>query len=338
MEWQTEEERYKECIRLLKEIAKNQHTLFSKRFDWKSKTVKNQNVKRRIWSRKSISEKEYEQCLLSLENLKNALKVLCGLGEDASQWMWWNMPWSQVESYFIYDLLQEEQDGNWRYDRHWEVFGSGSQKTLVLKEEGHYTDFSSHTYEYERNESVFSQEEQERLVSDFNTELEKHRKREIWKDDGRPVKTDWNNIYASATDYFNSWEYKSDKDFFKDLYQRSLYTKHTTNIKTAVSQSKHYECLFEVGTFHVSRNKELDKLEWHPYELKICKGDIPDELEHKYDFCDAAIACAAFVHEQDWIEHISDKLFEELFMYKTNNEAEAIKFSKIITCLAGKLI
>lgn len=337
MKGKFEVEQNGEYMRLLKEIAHSQSILFSKHYNWKTKEIRQRKSSRGFRLGKTSEEKEYDQCRQDLERLKDKIKNLCRTEANAQEWQWWNSPWEEVEAYLLNDLLQESVKGNWRYEYHWEAIGNDMQKILILREEGHYTDFSSREYEYQGKESRYSEEQQEQMVENFNMELDKHRKKDIWQDDGRAVKTDRGNVYDSITDYYNSWEYQTGRSIASNFYERSLYTKCTTNIKTVVSSSRHYECLFEVGAFHIDRNKELDGLIWHPFELKACRGDIPENLEYKYAASDAAVACAAFVHDQDSIESVSDELFEKLSMYRTNSGAEAAKISKIITCLADKL-
>ncbi len=330
--------RKKECVDLLKNVAKMQNRLFLRHFDWKGKEIRIPQCKRGIFRRKTKEDTEYEQILQSLDCVKNELRKAYGIREEQERALWWNLPWENVEPYLMYHLSEEASEGKWHYSYHWETVGNEELKVLIFREEGHFTDFTSNVYQYKRNESVYSPSEQEEMVRDFNKELDKRKKREILFDDDMPVKTEIGNIYASITDYYDSWEYHADREFANSVFARSLYTEHTTQINTVVSNSRHYECVFEVGAFHFNSRKELDGLSWHPFELKAGCGDMPKDLGKKYKDRDAAVACAAFIRDQHWIQKVPITLFGMGLAECADSMEQARQRAGMFTCLAEKLV
>lgn len=330
--------RKREYVSLLKDVAKIQNSLFLKHFDWRERQMRMPQNKRGIFRRKTKEDTEYEQILQSLSGVKNELREAYGIKGDGEKKLWWNLPWEDVEPYLLYHLREETSAGKWRYSYHWETVGDEELKVLTLREEGHFTDFTSNVYQYKRNESVYSPSEQEEMVHDFNKELDKRKKRDILFDDDTPVKTEIGNIYASVTDYYDSWEYYTDRQFVNDIFARSLYTEHTTQINTVVSNSRHYECVFEIGAFHFNYKKELDGLSWHPFELKAGRGDLPKDLGKKYKGRDAAIACAAFIREQNWIQKMPFALFGMGLSECADSMEQARQRAGMFTCLAEKLV
>lgn len=329
--------RNRECVDFLKDVAKIQNCLFLRHFDWREKEVRVLQGKKGIFRRKTKDEAEYEQTLQSLDGVKNELRKAYGINGEQENTLWWNLPWDSVEPYLIYHLREEASEGKWRYSYHWETVGNEELKVLILREEGHFTDFKTNVYQHKRNESVYSLSEQEEIVHDFNKELDRRKKRDILFDDDMPVKTEIGNIYASITDYYDSWEYYIDREFANNVFARSLYTEHTTHINTVVSNSRHYECVFEVGAFHFNYKKELDGLSWHPFELKAGCGDMPKDLAKKYRDRDAAIACAAFIRQQNWIPKVPITLFGTGFVECADSMEQARQRAGIYICLADKL-
>lgn len=330
--------RKKECVTLLKDVAQMQYRLFLKHFNWKEKELRVSQRKRGFFKRKTKEDEEYGQLLQPIEHVRNELRTVYGLGNDKEDMLWWNLPWEHVEPYLIYHLREEASIGKWRYRYQWEMFGNEELKVLTLCEEGHFTDFTSNVYQYKKNESAYSLSEQEEIVHSFNKELDKQKKREILFDDDTPVKTELGNIYDSVTDYYDSWEYHADREFANNILARSLYTEHTTQINTVVSNSRHYKCVFEVGAFHFNYKKELDGLSWHPFELKAGYGDMPKDLRGKYEGRDAAIVCAAFIRDQDWIQRVPIALFGMGLAEQANSMEQARQRAGIFTCLADKLV
>ncbi len=267
------------------------------------------------------------------------MRKIYRIENDKNELLWWNIPWESVEPYLLYNLSEQKATGKWRYEYNWEIIGDKEIKILILKEKGHFSDFSSNTYQYKENESKYSEFEQKQMVDEMNEKLDKKEKKEVfWSNNNTLIESEHGNIYACLKDYYDSSEHKFNRQINSDMYARSLYTEHTTQVSTMISNSRHYECIFEIGSFYFDNEKGLQGLSWHPFELKMGEGDIPNNLSEKYKNKDSAVVCAAFICDQYWIQSVLIKLFGSGFTDKADSVAESYQRSQIFTCLSNKLM
>lgn len=323
---------------LLLKNLETQSQLLKYRFDWKNRKFI-PPAQSGFFRRKYVYEKGYMQALDKLEQLKAQLWEICVKNNTGNKYYWWNTPWQLVESGILYHLAEETEKDSWRFEYHWESIKQGDRFHLFLREEGHCSQFISSDYEYRREKSNYTEEEQKELIDQFNRKLDKKRKWDCILDDGSLVKSDIGNIYASMYDYYDSWEYRTDRSYANDIYAKSMKYVHHSRIKEVVSQSIHYECVFEYGEIHVDQNNMVDGLRWYPFEFQAGDGSLPTGIQDKYkETKDSALAVAAFIQKNPLFQGIPVSVLGPCFTGGCSSETEAARFSAIFTCLAGKIV
>lgn len=316
---------------LLKEIAKKQKQLFSCHFEWGNTPVF-------VCMKKESTEDVYQRLLKELNGLKLQLKQHCkNMGYYQGN-AWWNLPWEQVEESLFQELQEEKEAGKWRYAHQWNAVLEKDMYVLFLREEGHYSDFSSRSATWIKKESEYDTYEQMDMIEDRKKEIRTYELKDIfWNNDDpvRSVKT--GEIYESRRAYYESSEYKMDKDFYLMCYERSLYTLHKTSSVQAVSNSCHFDCIRVVAQYHIRENGTLDYM--HLFGFEVCDqcGKVPCSVTRKYQNKDSAIFCAAYLAEDAGVKHVPMQLFGKNIMEEAVDYYEAIRQAKLYTCLADKL-
>lgn len=321
---------------LLLNIAKKQQELFRMRFDWENRCC-------RPWPPKGLFGKDkkaiarYEAALQELEYLKSSTVSHRKRQGYTPGTFWWNLPWEQVEAYLMYDLLENTEDGAWRFSRNWEMIHDGELHMLVLLEEGHCSDFSSsRRYEYEEI-SKYSSSERDQMVRDYNKRLNNYELSQVMFDNDRPVRSVYGNTFASMSDYVLSGDHYFFRNELESSYRRSLYTEHHTNVVTVSSNSIHYKRAMRVGGFHLRGDGIPDYVSVMDFEPIMTRGDFPESLEEIYLQTDAAVVLAAYLADHSEYAAIPVQLFGKDIFANNANYSEAMRQSELYTCLAHKL-
>ncbi len=177
-------------------------------------------------------------------------------------------------------------------------------------------------------------------------EMVRNRKKEIrtyelkdifWNDDNPVRSASTNEIYESRKAYYESSEYRIDKEFYLSCYERSLYTLHKTTGVQAVSNSRHYDSIRAVAQYHVRENGTLDYVHLLGFEVCDYRGNIPSSSTDRYQNKDSAIACAAYLAGDSRVRQVPMQLFGKNIMEEAVDYDEAIRQAELYTCLAEKL-
>jgi len=324
---------------LLIRIVKKQRMLLEMHFDWIEKKEIVLEEKRGLFKRNRKYE-AYLSELKALEQLKSDTKDYIRKKGYTQGIYWWSIPWEQIENNIIYDLRLKKEVGSWDYKYEWKSNGVDEIQSLFLCEEGHCTNISTE-YEYiYREESEYEDYERVEMVRDLNKRIKQYAMKDIMFHDDRPVQVvETGKIYASRRDYYESSDFLLDKSFYLQIYERSLYTVHTTDKLTAVSNgSKHYNCIYVVADYHIQKDGTLDYMKIYPYELCHRSGDIQENAEKKYVNRDAAVACAAYLADCSDVKSVPMRLFGSNIMDCAANYDEAMRQAQIYTCLCHKIV
>lgn len=250
---------------------------------------------------------------------------------------WWNLPWEQMESYLIYDLEEIPDNGNWRFERHWNVEQAGDISMLLLKERGHCSIFSKDAYFDENIESVYTPSEIDSKMRDLNKKMLAYDLvvYGMWEGGVHSLLTGAH--YDSGADYLLSAEHLLRRDYIRDSYAKSLYTKHETTTVCASSQSIDYECLLAVAEYRIDENGVLNHVGMHNYSICDSRGRISTEMIQHYEKKDSAISCAAFLSDHPSVKSVPLQLFGKDLLAGASNYSEAMRQAELYTCLSGKI-
>lgn len=251
---------------------------------------------------------------------------------------WWNLSWAQLEDYLIYDLMQENEVGSWRFERKLETQKTNDKTLLLLHEEGHFSNFSSSTSYETGIISSYSEDEINDKMRDYNRMMNKFDCTTLFLYGDQPVKSHLTGIeYESGLDYLISAEHFIVRDHYKTQYARSLYKETETTTITVSSSSKHYEAIFAVADFSL-HNGIAQSLLIYNYALCGARGDMPQEVQELYASKDAAVSCAAFLSDCQDIKSVPLSLFGNDLMDGAVSFQDAVRQAEIYTCLANKII
>ena len=309
-------------------IAKKQKELFDNCFDW--------NKKQGYLMSESRRSKEM-QLLKELHFLKEDLKKYRESEGYSTGIFWWNLSWEEIKKYLLYDLENLPENGKWRFEYQWlHTGGNEGWYKMLLHETGHYSDFSSERiYDYQED-SNYSSGERVEMVRDFNRSLNRLAMIDMLDDRHLVKSLDTGMIYASKFDYYNSSEYISDRIFYSKIYERSLYTVHETVGVHAVSNSRHYECIFDVADYHI-KNGILDYIELHKFSYCDGQGDLPTNIKGKYCEKDSLVVCAGYLATNSQVRSVPLQLFGKEIKEASVSFDEAMRQAEIYTCLAEKI-
>lgn len=323
-------------LEILSAIAKKQREVLDCRFNWQKRAPIIQ--KKRSFFGRGNADTVYQQRLLELEKLKmQAQEHRCQMGYGSGTF-WWNLPWSQIEEYLIYDLQQENEVGNWRFEREWQLEQMDDRTVLLLHEEGHCSEFSTSTSFDTGIISSYSQDEIDSRIRDFGHMMNTFDMAELAFSDNRPVQSYLTGAeYDSTADYMLSAEHYLVRSHMKEQYAHSLYTETETTSMYVSGNSRHYEALFAVAEFHVSGSGTLEQLGINNYQLCAKRGSVPDDISELYASRDAAVSCAAFLADYENVKHVPLKLFGNDIKEGAVNFQEALRQAELYTCLAEKL-
>lgn len=323
---------------LLLSIARKQRELLLFRFDWKKRVPKAwppKNIFGRI-DKKALSQ--YDALVQELNQLKEQTITHRRKEGYTLNSFWWNLPWEQVESILFCDLTQYEEDGAWRFQWDWEVDPRGDFDLLILRENGHFSNFSSHRSTNYARESNYTEAQQSAMVSELRSQMRDHDFQRLLFSSDRPVysyKT--KTLYRSDADYVLSAEHYFHQQNQIDRFERSLYTEHITQEVSVVSNSRHYECLFAVGGFHVDAYGMLDLVAPLDFEILGSRGSVPSDLEDSYRQKDAAVSIAAYLADRSDVTQVPMQLFGRDIMDAAPDYTEAMRQAELYTCLAHKI-
>ena len=144
-------------------------------------------------------------------------------------------------------------------------------------------------------------------------------------------------VYKSQADYVNSIEHYMHQQNQLDRFARSLYTEHITQAVGVVSHSRHYECLYAVGSYHVDRDGVLDFVASLEFDLIASRGSVPDDTEESYAEKDATVVMAAYLADRADIRQVPMQLFGRDIMDAAPSYVEAMRQAELYTCLAHKI-
>lgn len=321
---------------LLLAMAHKQRQLLEYKFDWQNRQI-------RQWPPKGFFGKDkkaiacYEQDVRELEQLKAMTAAHCRQQGYHRGCFWWTIPWDQLETWLICDLYEPKEAGPWRWARSWELDRQGESCILLLKEEGHCSNFSGRRgYEYEEL-SKYSKSEQEDMVRDYNKKLDNYEAMQLLFDNDCLVRSSYGTVFASRADYMFSADHYLERWDLEESYRRSLYTEHHTDTLTVQSHSIHYECLLAVAEFH-SRQDYVDGISLLDFAMVAHTGRVPEDLESDYAEKDAAVALAGFLADRPEFRRIPVEMLGRDITDGAASYAEAMRQAEFYTCLAGKLI
>lgn len=322
---------------LLLSIAKKQREILLERFNWNRREYK-------PWPPKGLFGKDkkaiarYEAMLQELEQLKAATVAHRRRQGYSLGTFWWNLPWEQVENFIVCDLAEDNGDGEWRFQRDWVVEQENDIQILLLRENGHCSNFSSNSTTHYARESIYSESEQSAMVNELHRkQKDQNFYRTLFSDDRMVYSRRSQTLYASEAAYVNSWEHYWDQANERERFARSLYTEHITQGVTVVSNSRHYECLYAVGGFCVSANGTLKLVTSFDYDLCGSRGSVPGFIEQTYADKDAVVAIAAFLADSAEVKEVPLHLFGRDIMDTAPDYSQAMRQAEIYTCLANKL-
>ena len=317
-------------------IAKVQRALLNFHFNWSERKPIQQ--KKSFFGGRKKEDQEYDRLLGKLDELKllaQKHREEMGYGNGV---FWWNLPWTKLEDYLIYDLTQEREAGSWRFQRTWETQKTDSGELLLLHEEGHFSSFSKSTSYDTGIISSFSEDEINDKMRDYDRMMNKFDLETLAYAGDKPVKSYLSGIeYESGAHYLLSSEHLYLRDHYKTQYARSLYTETETTTITVSSNSRHYEAFFAVAEFAMHRDI-LQSLLIHNYVLCGAKGNPPQEIQELYKSKDAAVSCAAFLADHPDTKGVPLKLFGNDIKDGAVSFQDAVRQAEIYTCLANKII
>ena len=322
---------------LLLSIARTQRELLDCRFHWAERRPLPRK-KTGLFGRKSADPK-YDGLLAKLEEQKRRTqqhRAEMGYGNGV---FWWNLPWAQLEDYLIYDLAEENEVGNWRFHRTWETEQTDrGTLLLLLREEGHFSSFSTYTRYETGIVSSYSAEEINSKMRDYTRMMNNYDLMTLAFAGDSPVQS-WltGAEYESGAHYLLSAEHYMVRDHLKTQYARTLYTEKETTTTTVYSNSVHYEAVYAVAEFSLSGGG-VRSLTVHNYGLCGARGEMPEDIRELYASKDAAVGCAAYLADRGAVSGVPMKLFGGGLENGVVSFQDAVRQAEIYTCLADKIV
>lgn len=330
----------KEYMRILLEIAKTQKRLISYSMDWRQRTaICPAQIERTgfLGLKKSIPSAIYEKesLLLELERLKGQARQIL---PKRNGYYWWDVPWEQVEQSLLFDLLENEQTGAWRFEHKWDKIQTENAHCLFLHEEGHCSSFHN-SYDLEFYEaSRYSAAERSDMMRKYSDKVMEQEWNTSVMLRGNMVRSQVSGqLYDSIDDYLCSAEHYFIKDYHKTAYKNSLSTQHQRSTVRVSSSSLHYHSIYFTAEYLVSTAGWLAAWNLHPYTLVNSTGDLPKDFVEQRQQRDAAVSSAAFLADQTEITVVPCSLFGECVIEPCADLSDAIRYAELITCMAGKL-
>lgn len=325
---------------LLLEIARTQSRLLSFSLDWNSRRLKEPPSLRRkgLFSRKVYASPEWserEYLLQRLSQLQQSARERFGNQEG---FYWWDIPWEQLEPYFLHDLGETEQDGDWRFEHHWEKETTGNIHELKFHEEGHCSSFHGQSSWQLYDTSRYSDSERREMAEKYSRELD-HKEwqaRLEYSDCG--VESMWGQKYDSVDDYLSSSEHYLRRNSMQSNFEDSLVTHHENNTLRVSSGSIHYYSIYHTAKYAVTDDGWLAAWELGPYEVEKVRGKLPQEIVERRQAKDATVASAAFLADQQDIQRIPASLFGSALVGPLEEFENAVRHAEILTCLAEKIV
>lgn len=322
---------------ILMDIARKQQELLSFRFDRQARTLKN-------WPPKGLfgTDKKavawYNDRLAELEQLKAKAAAHRKAMGYKSGTFWWNLPWEQVEEYMIADLLEDTGDGAWRFQYDWVVQEEEDCRMLYLKEEGHCSCFDSNSHTEFSKVSKYSEGERASMVRDFNNRQTAYDCMNMMMYGDSLVRSvESGKVYDSYADYMLSSEYTLNRMVMSNYYEKSLYREYEKQEVTAISNSRHYTCVYAVAAFHIGASGMPDRVECLNYRFCGGKGADDEDLKEQYAHRDAMVGLAAYLADSRDVKAVPMQLFGRDVLEGARDYQEAMRQAELYTCLADKL-
>lgn len=319
-------------------MAKKQREVLDRRFDWSTRQLIRRPQKRGFFRNKNDADSVYLQLLSELEELKQKTQEhrrRMGYGNGT---FWWNLPWNQIEDYLIYDLLQEEETGSWKFERELLTEPLDGRVVLLLHEEGHCSNFSSDSSLETGILSPYSQDEIDSKMRDYSHMLNMFDLADLALSDDRRVRSTLTGAeYDSTADYLLSAEHYMVRSYLKDQYAQKLYTRTETDALYVSSNSRHYEAIYAVAEYRTDAGGTVDWLTIGNYRLCKSRGSMPENMAEFYRSKDAAICCAAYMADCAEIKAVPLALFGRDIREGAASFQDALRQAEIFTCLAGKI-
>lgn len=273
-----------------------------------------------------------------LENIKRSIISHRHMQGYPGGTFWWTLPRDMVEDYLLYDLCQEQDYGNRRYEHTWhtEQLENGFS-LLILDEEGHISDFSASNSYSRVKESKYSASEQAQMKRDFNNRLNLYALADLSLGEARVHSVLSGADYDSKADYYSSSEYWAMRMYASDRYERSLYTLHETDSVQISSNSRHYKCSYAVAAYHADNVGTLDFVKLFNYKCIAVTGDADDDIINKYSSFDSAVACAFHLSSVPAVKSVPLSLFGKDIETGSVDYDEAIRQAEIYACIAEKI-
>lgn len=330
----------KKYMSILLEIAKTQKQLLSYSMDWKRRlAIQPPRIERTgfLGLKKYVPSALYEKesLLEKLEGLKERARQAVA---DQGGYYWWDMPWEQVEQLLLYNLVEDDEIGEWRFEHKWEKVNIENSQCLIFHEEGHCSSFEGR-YDLDFYEtSKYSSVEKDAMMKKYNEKICQQELNAAIMLDGYMVHSqESGKTYASIDDYLLSAEYYFYKSYQKTSYKNSLSTEHQRNSVRVTSNSLHYHSIYFMAEYHISGPGCMLAWTLHPYTLLTATGDLPKELVESRQQMDAVVASAAFLSDQEEIGVIPCSLFEASGLEPFAEASDAIRYAEIFTCIAEKM-
>ena len=329
-----------EYIKILLGIARAQKRLLSYSMDWKQRVaVHPPQIERTgfLGLKKSIPSAycEKEALLSELEGLQGRARQIA---TNQNGYYWWDTPWKQVEQSLLFDLVENEQKGEWRFEHKWDKIQTENSHCLFFLEEGHCSSFNN-SYDLEFYEtSCYSAAERSDMMQRYSEKIKQQELNASIMLDGHMVRSqESGKLYDSIDDYLLSTEHYLNKDYHKTAYKNSLSTQHQRNTVRVSSNSLHYHSIYYTAEYLVSTTGCLVAWNLHPYTLVKSTGDLPKDFVELRQQKDAAVSSAAFLADQTEITAVPCSLFGECVVEPFTDLSDAIRYAGLITCMAEKL-
>ena len=208
---------------------------------------------------------------------------------------------------------------------------------LYITEEGHYTCFDEDSDTIYDKVSKYTEEERREMVDKYNRKITDRENFNIFTTEGMVYSKQFDKVYDSASDYYNSLEYNLDKQWRKDIYEASLVDERETTYTTIRSNSIHYKSAFSFAGYSLDENGGIDGLEIRPFRNLGASGIGKEHAGQSVIDRSEIVLCAAFLANSREVKHISTEIFGEILTKESSNLLDAGRDAAVLTLLADKL-
>lgn len=330
----------------LRDIALLQRELLELRFDFKTRMPRLLKTRKKgLFGRETFFEETYLEKAEQLAQKKQELE------EDRERMgyprgmYWWNLSWEQLAPALLWNLTlpeeeEEPDESGWR--RAYSLAcqpGREDNRLLCLQVRGHRQEsVSARRRTYEKEHSAYSREERERLEDAYNDRRNTRAMLHVAFADRtqiHSVSTGWD--YGSASEYYTSAEYLSDRMRDAENYSQSLYTVEEVRSLSVRTSSSDYSGMNGVAEFHVDENGRLDYAEMLDFAWLRASGDVPEQMGTLIEQKDAAVLCAGYLAQLEEVRTVPMELLCRGVDQCAVSYEDALLQAQVITCLAEKL-